>query len=175
VKEIDQEQSAGRGSIETHIPTAGEIEAARTPAGGWTRATLASWGISWPPARGWRERLIAQNPTHNMHRLMVFNVPNNHFALMHRFHLRPTKKNPRHFWIGFSPGENAEPQRQLAQRIVAELKAARLRYSWDQVEHARFAAARRQETQFDEAVHVTKPATPIPEDDGTVPFDGPYA
>lgn len=30
------------------IPTAEQIEAARTPAGGWTRETLAAWGVSWP-------------------------------------------------------------------------------------------------------------------------------
>lgn len=37
-----------------------EIEAARTPAGGWTKATLASWGIAWPPPKGWRKRLISK-------------------------------------------------------------------------------------------------------------------
>lgn len=35
-----------------------EIDAARTPAGGWTRAQLATWGVPWPPPRGWRTRLI---------------------------------------------------------------------------------------------------------------------
>lgn len=34
-----------------------EIFAARTRAGGWTRETLAGWGISWPPRHGWIERL----------------------------------------------------------------------------------------------------------------------
>lgn len=38
-------------------PSPAEIAAARTPRGGWTRATLASWGIEWPPPRGWRRRL----------------------------------------------------------------------------------------------------------------------
>lgn len=33
------------------------IEAAKTPAGGWTRATLAAWGVPWPPPKGWRKRL----------------------------------------------------------------------------------------------------------------------
>lgn len=38
-------------------PTLAEIEAARTPAGGWTRETLASWGVSWPPKKGWKRQL----------------------------------------------------------------------------------------------------------------------
>ncbi len=42
------------------MPTAAQIEAARTPKGGWTKATLAGWGVSWPPQKGWRDRLIAE-------------------------------------------------------------------------------------------------------------------
>ena len=38
--------------------TAQEIEDARSPAGGWTAATLASWGVPWPPPKGWRQRLL---------------------------------------------------------------------------------------------------------------------
>ena len=38
--------------------TAEEIEAARSRRGGWTAATLAGWGVPWPPPKGWRERLI---------------------------------------------------------------------------------------------------------------------
>src|ERR1700740_1210752 len=34
-----------------------EIEAARTPAGEGTRAQLASWGVPWPPPKGWKYRL----------------------------------------------------------------------------------------------------------------------
>lgn len=34
-----------------------EIEAAKTPAGGWTRATLEKWGVSWPPPAGWKKDL----------------------------------------------------------------------------------------------------------------------
>jgi hypothetical protein len=39
------------------IPTDAEIEAARTPAGGWTREQLAAWGVPWPPPKGWRKNL----------------------------------------------------------------------------------------------------------------------
>ena len=40
--------------------TRDEIDAAATPAGGWTRATLAGWGVPWPPPKGWRKKLLAQ-------------------------------------------------------------------------------------------------------------------
>lgn len=39
-----------------------EIEDARTSRGGWTRATLESWGVPWPPPKGWRMALIRGNP-----------------------------------------------------------------------------------------------------------------
>lgn len=42
------------------IPTPAEIEAAKTPAGGWTRAQLAEWDIPWPPPKGWKARLLAE-------------------------------------------------------------------------------------------------------------------
>ena len=35
-----------------------EIEAGKTEKGGWTKETLAGWGISWPPPRGWKDRLM---------------------------------------------------------------------------------------------------------------------
>lgn len=38
-----------------------EIEAGKSPAGAWTRETLAGWGIAWPPKRGWKKRLIAEH------------------------------------------------------------------------------------------------------------------
>jgi hypothetical protein len=34
-----------------------EILRKRTPAGSWTRAQLAEWGVPWPPPKGWRARL----------------------------------------------------------------------------------------------------------------------
>lgn len=36
-----------------------EIEAKRTRGGGWTRETLAAWGVPWPPPKGWRNALLA--------------------------------------------------------------------------------------------------------------------
>lgn len=35
-----------------------EIEKARTSKGGWTRDQLAAWGVSWPPQKGWKKRLL---------------------------------------------------------------------------------------------------------------------
>jgi len=37
-----------------------EIEAGRSPRGGWTRAQLAEWGVPWPPPKGWRRRLTGR-------------------------------------------------------------------------------------------------------------------
>jgi hypothetical protein len=34
-----------------------EIEAAKTPSGGWTKADLAKWGVPWPPPKGWKKFL----------------------------------------------------------------------------------------------------------------------
>ena len=38
-----------------------KIESLKTPNGGWTKASLASLGVSWPPPKGWKERLIVQS------------------------------------------------------------------------------------------------------------------
>ena len=37
-----------------------EIMNARTDAGGWTKAKLAEWGVSWPPPKGWRQIILAE-------------------------------------------------------------------------------------------------------------------
>jgi hypothetical protein len=37
-----------------------QIEAAKTSRGGWTRDTLAQWGVPWPPPKGWKAALTAQ-------------------------------------------------------------------------------------------------------------------
>ena len=53
------------------MPTAEEIEAARTPAGGWTRAQLAQWGIPWPPPKGWKTGLLQDRRTSGKGRSVV--------------------------------------------------------------------------------------------------------
>lgn len=39
------------------IPSPDDVHAAESGAGGWTKAQLAMWGVSWPPPRGWRKDL----------------------------------------------------------------------------------------------------------------------
>lgn len=41
-------------------PSPDDIKAAMTEKGGFTRETLASWGVPWPPPAGWRRDLEAQ-------------------------------------------------------------------------------------------------------------------
>ena len=36
------------------------VDAARTPAGGWTKDQLAFWGVSWPPPKGWKKKLTTK-------------------------------------------------------------------------------------------------------------------
>lgn len=38
--------------------TIDDIEAKKTPNGGWTKETLAEWGVPWPPVKGWKQRLL---------------------------------------------------------------------------------------------------------------------
>lgn len=38
-------------------PSPDEVHAGRTAAGGFAKKTLASWGVPWPPPRGWRNAL----------------------------------------------------------------------------------------------------------------------
>jgi hypothetical protein len=39
-----------------------QIEAGRSPRGGWTKAQLAEWGVPWPPPKGWRRALVYGRP-----------------------------------------------------------------------------------------------------------------
>lgn len=57
-----------RGQNLVRAPMKEEIEAAKSPAGGWSRAQLAEWGVPWPPPKGWRRNLenrseLAPHPT----------------------------------------------------------------------------------------------------------------
>ena len=40
-----------------YLPSPLEIERAKSARGGWTKAQLAAWGVSWPPPKGWRRGL----------------------------------------------------------------------------------------------------------------------
>ena len=48
-----QRPAAPRGQL-----TAADIERGKSPKGGWTRETLAAWGVSWPPPKGWKDNLL---------------------------------------------------------------------------------------------------------------------
>ncbi|MGW1496396.1 hypothetical protein [Streptomyces sp. NPDC002402] len=52
-----QPLNAERSPSMTELPSPEEIEAARSPRGGYSRAQLAAWGVPWPPPKGWRAEL----------------------------------------------------------------------------------------------------------------------
>jgi hypothetical protein len=54
------EQAAELAAILAGLPrlTPEEVEAGRSPAGGFTRAQLAAWGVPWPPPSGWLRALL---------------------------------------------------------------------------------------------------------------------
>ena len=39
--------------------SADELEAGKSPAGGYTKSQLAKWGVPWPPPKGWKEALLS--------------------------------------------------------------------------------------------------------------------
>jgi hypothetical protein len=41
------------------MPSKEEIEQSMTPNGGYTRETLAGWGVPWPPPKGWKRAIVA--------------------------------------------------------------------------------------------------------------------
>ena len=47
--------------IPIKVPAA-VIDAAKSEKGGWTKAVLATWGVPWPPPKGWRKALIEGLP-----------------------------------------------------------------------------------------------------------------
>jgi len=47
-----------RSDAPTGRLTSADIERGKSPKGGWTRETLASWGVPWPPPKGWKDALL---------------------------------------------------------------------------------------------------------------------
>lgn len=45
--------------------TDNEIDSFKTTAGGWTRSTLAQWGVPWPPPKGWRKTILQTGIPYN--------------------------------------------------------------------------------------------------------------
>lgn len=56
------EQTAELAAILAKLPrvSAKEIEAGRSPAGGFTRKQLAAWSVPWPPPAGWLRALLRE-------------------------------------------------------------------------------------------------------------------
>jgi hypothetical protein len=54
------EQAAELAAILAKLPRVSteEIEAGRSPAGGFTRKQLAAWSVPWPPPAGWLRALL---------------------------------------------------------------------------------------------------------------------
>lgn len=54
------EQAAEIAALFARLPrlSPAEIEAGRSPAGGFTREQLAAWGVPWPPPAGWLHALL---------------------------------------------------------------------------------------------------------------------
>lgn len=50
-------QQSGQKAVTKRRAVRREIDAKRTPRGGWSRNQLAQWGVSWPPPKGWKRRL----------------------------------------------------------------------------------------------------------------------
>jgi hypothetical protein len=56
---LQQVAKDNRGRFDGKLAPA-DIDAQKSEAGGWTMATLAGWGINWPPERGWKRQLLRQ-------------------------------------------------------------------------------------------------------------------
>jgi len=54
---ICREQKQDLKQERAAMPTEKEIDEAKTEAGGWTRETLAAWGVPWPPPKDWKKNL----------------------------------------------------------------------------------------------------------------------
>ena len=54
------EQAAELAAVLARLPRLGreEVEAGRSPAGGFTRAQFAAWTVPWPPPAGWLQALL---------------------------------------------------------------------------------------------------------------------
>lgn len=61
----DPEQAAELAAVLAGLPrlTLEEVEAGRSPAGGFTYALLAAWGVPWPRPPGWLQALLRGQDT----------------------------------------------------------------------------------------------------------------
>ena len=78
-----------------------QIDAGKSPRGGWTKAQLAEWGIPWPPPKGWKSLLIGgpvkRKPIREEDVLFaVTGLPEDHPDLMKKFDYPPWEEGPAH-------------------------------------------------------------------------------
>lgn len=99
---------------------------------------------------------LAAAPVPKVWRLMVWNVPDRLGGLLARLGFRATKKNPAHWWRMFDPAAPAD--KASAERCKAELQAAGLRGSWQEVDRKAIAPAAKatRHKQFDK--HPPRPS-----------------
>lgn len=92
--------------MKPHIPSPEEIDACKTPAGAWSRATLAEWGVPWPPPKGWRKELTRKwekaNGITSPARARDFEIPKGITAAERKFHVK------RATMIAGLPGRSAD-------------------------------------------------------------------
>lgn len=82
----------------------------------------------------------AATPLSNVWRLMVWDVPDRLGGLLSRHGFLPTKKNPKNWWRIFDPASPTD--KALAARCKAELTAAGLKGSWQEVKKKTFTPPR---------------------------------
>lgn len=107
---LTKELNSGVRPTPSKTPSPAEIEAGRSAAGGWTRATLARWGVSWPPPRGWKKRLerdyyrkLSAADVHlsgQMENLHAGDLPGNQGGGVWCFLLPLNPGKRAHIWVG---------------------------------------------------------------------------
>jgi|TARA_Y100000310_G_C20678911_1_gene814720 hypothetical protein len=116
------------------MPSKTEIEAQITNNGGYTRETLAKWGISWPPPKGWKEKLIKDNVNTNQKLPLVSKYLLQARAATHTNHEYISQNQKfASVWLNWSPDMAQEDVREfftfqpgvknkLRQEVIARLK-----------------------------------------------------
>ena len=68
VERADAELWPWAAKLIRRTEVAAAMEAAKSARGGWSALTLASWGVPWPPPKGWKDRLLAEGPARRTRR-----------------------------------------------------------------------------------------------------------
>jgi len=114
-----------------------EIDAAKSPKGGFTRKTLEQWGVPWPPPSGWRDTLAAYG--------FPYQHDKNEFGKVKE--PSPTPEGLRRMMEASAPdineqGFDVDPARLLQKVVVAVIGAGRQDILWEFPEVLDFFEAR---------------------------------